>query len=174
MTITYHPVATPLGTLRAFHDQEALIGLYFVGQRYDRVVDSAATEMPPSDARAERLTRWLAAYSAGDDLPYPGPVRCTGTPLQQAVWAALQGIPFGATRTYGDIARAVGRGNAARAVGAAIGRNPISIIVPCHRVLGANGQLTGYAGGLDRKQALLAAEAARVRARLPILGGVVA
>ena len=82
-----------------------------------------------------------------------------GTPFQRAVWQALQRIPFGQTRTYGDIARDIGNPNAVRAVGAAIGQNPHSIIVPCHRVLGANGALTGFAGGLDRKQYLLAHEA---------------
>ena len=86
------------------------------------------------------------------------PLDAQGTPFQQAVWRALLAIPSGATTSYGALARALGSPTAVRAVGAAVGRNPLSVVVPCHRVLGADGSLTGYAGGLDRKTALLTLE----------------
>ncbi len=89
------------------------------------------------------------------------PLRMEGTPFQQAVWKALQTIPYGETRTYGQIARMIGRPKAVRAVGAACGRNPLPIVVPCHRVVGADGSLTGFSCGLDRKRFLLALEQSR-------------
>jgi methylated-DNA-[protein]-cysteine S-methyltransferase len=102
----------------------------------------------------------LLAYFEGDLQTFDLPLQfLMGTPFQQAVWRALQTIPFSGTTTYGDIAQRIGKPQAVRAVGAAIGRNPWSVVVPCHRVLGANGGLTGYAGGLDRKKHLLALEA---------------
>ncbi len=91
--------------------------------------------------------------------PYDGPLRLDGTPFQQQVWRALRTIPHGQTVTYGWLARRVGQPQGAQAVGAANGANPVAIVVPCHRVVGANGALTGYAGGLDAKRALLALEA---------------
>lgn len=107
--------------------------------------------------RALRL--WLDAYFAGDDAPFAGPLRLDGTPFQQQVWTALLDIPHGQTVTYGWLARRVGQPRGAQAVGAANGQNPVAIVVPCHRVVGASGALTGYAGGLDAKRALLALEA---------------
>ncbi|WCP15158.1 Methylated-DNA--protein-cysteine methyltransferase [Sphingobium sp. AntQ-1] len=115
------------------------------------------------DARAERsdhpilktAAAQLADYFAGRLRAFTVPLDFRGTPFQQTIWAALRDIPFGETRSYGDIARAVGRPTASRAVGAANGRNPISIIAPCHRVVGANGALTGFAGGMETKRWLL-------------------
>jgi methylated-DNA-[protein]-cysteine S-methyltransferase len=103
----------------------------------------------------------LNEYLAGKRTRFTVPVVMTGTPFQRSVWQALLTIPFGETRTYQQLANAMGAPRAVRAVGAANGRNPISILVPCHRVIGANGKLTGYAGGLERKAALLQLEGIR-------------
>jgi methylated-DNA-[protein]-cysteine S-methyltransferase len=107
----------------------------------------------------QKTVQQLQAYFAGQrkDFDLPLDLR-RGTPFQQAAWQALRALPYGATTSYGALSAAIGRPRAMRAVGAAIGRNPVSIIVPCHRVIGANGALTGYAGGLPRKQALLQLE----------------
>ena len=110
--------------------------------------------------------RQLGEYFAGARTTFTVPLDPVGTPFQRAVWAALCDIPFGETRSYGEVARAVGRPTAFRAVGAANGRNPISIITPCHRVIGATGALTGFAGGLAAKRLLLDLER---RPRLPTL-----
>jgi methylated-DNA-[protein]-cysteine S-methyltransferase len=106
-------------------------------------------------AAAQQLTEYFSGQRHTFDVPIHS---AWGTPFQRAVWQALQRIPYGHTSTYGEIARAIGNANAVRAVGAAIGQNPHTIIVPCHRVVGANGSLTGFAGGLDRKTFLLAHE----------------
>ena len=103
----------------------------------------------------------LAAYFAGELTVFDLPLDLRGTDFQRRVWAALREIPYGRTRTYGELATALGAPSASRAVGLANGRNPISIVVPCHRVVGASGSLTGYAGGVDRKRALLDLEACR-------------
>jgi methylated-DNA-[protein]-cysteine S-methyltransferase len=102
--------------------------------------------------------RQLAEYFAGTRTTFELPLDPVGTEFQQGVWAQLLRIPYGEIRTYGEVALALGRPTASRAVGMATGRNPLSIVVPCHRVIGANGRLTGYAGGLERKSALLALE----------------
>jgi methylated-DNA-[protein]-cysteine S-methyltransferase len=105
-----------------------------------------------------RAATQLAEYFAGTRRTFDLPLAAAGTAFQQRVWQVLTTIPFGATWSYGELARAIGNPAASRAVGAANGKNPIGIIVPCHRVIGSNGTLTGYAGGLDMKQALLAHE----------------
>lgn len=117
-------------------------------------------EWQRDDAALAPFVEQFAAYFAGRLRRFDLPLAATGTPFQQAVWQALCDIPYGETRSYGDIARAIGKPNAVRAVGAANGRNPLSIIIPCHRVIGQNGSLTGYAGGLPIKQALLTLERA--------------
>ena len=104
----------------------------------------------------------LAAYFAGERISFSVPLDFRGTPFQRQVWAELLTIPYGETRSYGEIARRLGCSGASRAVGAANGRNPISIIAPCHRVIGSGGKLTGFAGGLDAKQWLLRLEQASV------------
>lgn len=110
-----------------------------------------------SEALAPYLTEFRA-YFAGELQRFTLPLAAQGTAFQRSVWQALCDIPYGETRSYGDIAQAIGKPSASRAVGAANGRNPLSIIVPCHRVIGQNGSLTGYAGGLPIKQALLKLE----------------
>jgi methylated-DNA-[protein]-cysteine S-methyltransferase len=106
----------------------------------------------------QETARQLAAYFAGTLQSFDVPLDFAGTPFQQDVWRALLTIPYGQTRSYGEIARQIGRPSAVRAVGAANGKNPISIIAPCHRVIGATGELTGFAGGLHAKETLLALE----------------
>jgi len=115
-----------------------------------------------------RAQEQLLAYFAGDLTSFDVPLRPAGTPWQQKVWRALVDVPFGETKSYRDIARQVGNPRAARAVGMALNRNPIAIIIPCHRVVGADGSLTGYGGGLALKERLLAHER-RAVAGLPAL-----
>jgi methylated-DNA-[protein]-cysteine S-methyltransferase len=148
-------VPSPIGQLLLAGDGEVLGRLYMPPHRHapevtgDWVRDDDAYPV----ARAQ-----LAEYFAGERTAFDLPLAPAGTPWQHRVWAALREIPYGETRNYGEIAAAVGAPGAARAVGHANGRNPISIVVPCHRVVGADGRLTGYGGGLERKQALLAHE----------------
>jgi methylated-DNA-[protein]-cysteine S-methyltransferase len=112
----------------------------------------------PDDAMLRDAARQLEHYFAGGREPFTLPLDLHGTEFQRRVWAALQGIAIGHTRSYSDIARQLGQPSAVRAVGAAVARNPLSLFVPCHRVLGADGSLTGYAGGTQRKKALLEME----------------
>jgi methylated-DNA-[protein]-cysteine S-methyltransferase len=115
----------------------------------------------PDDALAAEMIDQLAAYFAGRRRVFDIPLDLQGTPFQRAVWEAVRAVPWGETRSYGEIARAIGRPQAVRAVGAANGANPLSIVVPCHRLVGAAGELRGYGGGLERKRALLALERGR-------------
>jgi len=141
---------SPVGPLTLISDGAALAHLEFENPRY------AYTPAPAgSDAVLDQTRRQLDAYFAGKLRAFDIPLAPKGTPFQQRVWAALLTIPYGVTRTYGQQAAAIGSPQASRAVGLANGRNPISIIVPCHRVIGANGGLTGYGGGMERKKMLL-------------------
>jgi methylated-DNA-[protein]-cysteine S-methyltransferase len=139
--------------------EQGLAGVWFV-HRQEHMPDSRQwttdEARPILRAAAQQLHEYFSGQRQSFDLPLQP---AWGTPFQRAVWQALQRIPYGRTSTYGDIARDIGNPKAVRAVGAAIGQNPHSIIVPCHRVVGANGSLTGFAGGLDRKQHLLHHEA---------------
>lgn len=146
---------TPLGTVRVVMDETAVTGLDFV--RGVRPLPSAAVWIRDR----ERLTPVLAQlreYFAGDRREFTLPVTLRGTDFQRQVWAAVQAISYGTTTTYANLARLVGRPAAARAVGAANARNPVCLLVPCHRVLGSSGQLSGYAGGLAVKAGLLRLE----------------
>jgi methylated-DNA-[protein]-cysteine S-methyltransferase len=137
-----------------------LAGLWFDGQKHHPGPMVAPED--PQHPMLQATARWLRAYWARtqDGEPTPTLDLTSGTPFQRAVWAALLRIPPGTTSTYAVMAAAAGSPAAVRAAGAAIGRNPISLVVPCHRVLGRGGALTGYAGGLERKRALLAHEVA--------------
>lgn len=152
-------IDSPLGPLTLAATATGLGGVWFDGQRHHpgRLAVPDNPRQPWLQQAAEELQAyWRDATQARFSVPLdPG-----GTPFQQAVWQLLRGIAAGQHRGYGELAAALGRPTAARAVGAAVGRNPLSIIVPCHRVLGASGALTGYAGGLDRKRDLLRREAA--------------
>ena len=149
---------SPLGRMLLAAGDDGLAGAWFYGQRYFArgLGDAEKNEQVEAPAlTAARL--WLDAYFAGERPGVAGlPLAPRGTAFQRRVWDALLAIPYGETRTYGELAAELG--SSPRAVGAAVGRNPISVIVPCHRVLGAGGSLTGYAGGLDRKRALLELE----------------
>ena len=171
---TSHVVAqghidTPMGTMTAAVTQRGLAGLWFDRQQHHPGTLDAARDDGHEHVRATK--RWLDAYWRGE-RPDNVALDPEGTPFQQDVWRALLAIEPGSTCCYGDIAAAIGRPAASRAVGAAVGRNPVGIIVPCHRVIGRDGTLTGYAGGLDRKQRLLAHEGsttASMRA-MPLFG----
>jgi methylated-DNA-[protein]-cysteine S-methyltransferase len=157
MTRRYAMVPSPLGEILLTFDSEALTGLYFVGQK-DQPTIGADWQRDDRDPIALRVAAQLQRYFGGGAASFDVPLRLEGTDFQRRVWAALLAIPAGRTLCYGDVAKRVGAAAAARAVGAAIGRNPVSIIVPCHRVIGRDGRLTGYAGGLPRKQHLLRLE----------------
>lgn len=153
-TCTYD---SPVGPLALIAEADALCGLYFPG-RGPAVVASSPTAGPTHAALFDEARRQLDAYFAGDLLQFDLPLAPRGTDFQQHVWQLLRQIPYGTTISYGELARRVGDPNASRAVGAANGKNPISIIVPCHRVIGADGKLTGFGGGLGTKRTLLELE----------------
>jgi methylated-DNA-[protein]-cysteine S-methyltransferase len=150
-------VSSPLGPILLTFGDGVLTGLYFLGQK-DQPAIGADWVRDDDDPIARRVAQQLEHYFDGGPADFDVPLHLRGTPFQQRVWEALRAIPAGRTLCYGDIARQVGAVAAVRAVGAAIGRNPVSIVVPCHRVIGRNGTLTGYAGGLERKQHLLRLE----------------
>ncbi len=145
---------SPIGGLTALATDRGVAGLWFDAQKHhpgdlDAPVDAAHPHIVA-------MRQWLDAYWAGrEPSPWQVPLDLHGTLFQREVWKVLLDIPFGRTRTYGEVAEQVGHGAVPRATGTAVGRNPVSILVPCHRVIGANGSLTGYAGGLPRKERLL-------------------
>lgn len=154
-TIAHLDVDSPLGQLRVFARDRVIVAIHLPKQA------NAPTLASELDSRhsilrkaAVQLEQWFAGKREAFDLP----LAAAGTGFQQSVWSALQAIPFGQTRSYGQLAIDLGRPQASRAVGAANGRNPIPIVVPCHRVIGQDGSLTGYAGGLAAKRWLLAHE----------------
>jgi methylated-DNA-[protein]-cysteine S-methyltransferase len=153
-TRTIAPISTPLGRMLAVVDRGgALVALDFDART------SPWRELPPDERRAARVIDALQAYFAGELRAFALALAPDGTPFQRRVWDELARIPYGETVSYLELARRVGDEKAVRAVGRANGANPIPIVVPCHRVIGADGTLTGYAGGLERKRALLALEA---------------
>jgi methylated-DNA-[protein]-cysteine S-methyltransferase len=149
---------SPLGQILLVASDEALTGLHFVGEKYYPAI-AADWQRQPKAKHIVRARKQLAEYFAGKRKAFDLMVDPAGTTFQRGVWRALQRIPYGVTTNYGALARRIGKPTASRAVGAANGRNPISIVIPCHRVIGVNGDLTGYAGGVDRKAALLRLEA---------------
>jgi methylated-DNA-[protein]-cysteine S-methyltransferase len=150
----YTYLRSPLGDLLLFGDEQALRGVY---------MDAKA---PPAWRRSDEAFaaagEQLDQYFAGERRDFDLPLDLRGTPFQRRVWQALLTIPYGETRSYGELAAQIGRPDRPRAVGAANGRNPVSIVVPCHRVIGSDGGLTGYGGGLARKRWLLDHEAGRL------------
>ena len=150
---------SPLGDVLLAATEQGLAGVWFV-HRQEHLPDSSQWVTDNAHPTLMAAATQLREYFEGQRQTFEIQLQpAWGTPFQRAVWQALQRIPYGHTSTYGDIARDIDNPKAVRAVGAAIGQNPHSIIVPCHRVLGANGSLTGFAGGLDRKKHLLALEA---------------
>ncbi|NML06557.1 methylated-DNA--[protein]-cysteine S-methyltransferase [Sphingomonas sp. G-3-2-10] len=157
MTYASRTMTSPVGTLTLVASPKGLTAILWENERAGRV--------PLGETREDRdhpvlieAERQIAAYFAGELTEFSVPLDFAGTDFQKSVWAALLTIPFGETRSYAEIAHQIGRPKAVRAVGAANGRNPISIIAPCHRVIGSNGSLTGFAGGLEAKQLLLTLE----------------
>jgi methylated-DNA-[protein]-cysteine S-methyltransferase len=155
-TTRYCTVDSPVGELLLLGDGTALIGLYMEVRRYAPALQPGWRRDPAAFSAARTQ---LAAYFAGELHRFELLLSPRGTPFQQRVWRALQDIAFGATESYGALAQRIGQPTASRAVGLANGRNPISIVVPCHRVIGSSGALTGYGGGIERKRWLLAHEA---------------
>ena len=150
---------SPLGPMIVAATERGLAGLWFEGQRH--LPDSSGWPHAPGHPVLREAVAQLSDYFAGRRSQFDLPLDLQGgTAFQQSVWQALLAIPSGRTTSYGDLSQRVGRPSAVRAVGAAVGRNPVSIVVPCHRVLGRDGSLTGYAGGLERKSALLGLEGA--------------
>ena len=154
--MTYYTyMESPVGRLLLAGDETGL-------QRVAFAEGGKALEPEPDwhedDRPLQQAVEQLKAYFAGDLRTFDLPLRMEGTPFQLAVWRALQDIPYGETASYGEIARRVGTPQGSRAVGLANGSNPIAIVVPCHRVIGSNGKLTGYGGGLNNKETLLALE----------------
>jgi methylated-DNA-[protein]-cysteine S-methyltransferase len=163
-TLSALRIDSPLGPITLAASAKGLCGLWFDDQKHgptetQRLAWQTDAQHPVLQSAAAQVQ----AYLSGQTLQWEGALDLSaGTPFQQAVWQALLRIPSGQSQSYGELARLLARPQAVRAVGAAVGRNPVSIIVPCHRVLGAGGQLTGYAGGLWRKQALLKLEGHRL------------
>ena len=157
-------VPSPLGSIAIAATDKGLAGLWFAeNQRYlpSELTDSKAWPEDANHPVLQQASQQLGEYFAGRRCRFDLPLDLSsGTAFQQSVWQALLAIPQGEVTSYGEVSRRIGKPSAVRAVGGAIGRNPVSIIVPCHRVTGTSGALTGYAGGLDRKTALLRLESA--------------
>jgi methylated-DNA-[protein]-cysteine S-methyltransferase len=157
MAYAFKTVPSPLGALRLVASDEGLVAILWENDNPDRVRLDELRQDAAHPVLVE-TEKQLGEYFSGGRQAFDLPLDFHGTEFQKRVWAQLLAIPFGETRSYGEIARAVGQPTASRAVGAANGKNPISIVAPCHRVIGANGALTGFAGGLEAKQRLLALE----------------
>lgn len=157
-------VPTDIGELLVVAERddtgEAVVGIYFPGHWYPPAAETIGEPVDwATDELFVRVGRELAAYLTGRSTAFSVPVRTHGDHFSERVWDLLAGIPYGATTTYGELAARLGNRNLAQRVGQAVGHNPVSILIPCHRVIGADGSLTGYAGGLERKRLLLELEA---------------
>jgi len=153
----YDTFKSPQGEMLLVATEDGLSGLYFKGQKYFPKKDKA-WRRAPNHAPLRQAKRELAQYFAGRRRRFEVPLDPQGTPFQRSVWKQISKVAFGKTTTYSELAHRAGHPGSARAAGAATGRNPLSVIVPCHRIMGADGSLTGYAGGLARKRALLQLE----------------
>ena len=158
MTLSYKEINSPVGKLKIVASAKHLVAVEWEVEPGNRKRDNPAKFDPRHPILCE-TERQLGEYFAGKRTQFDLPLEARGSEFEKKVWRALEKIPYGKTRSYLDLARAIGSPKACRAVGAANSRNPLPIIVPCHRVIGANGKLTGFAGGLDRKATLLAHEA---------------
>lgn len=164
--VAHAALDTPVGTFHLFGTPERLLTVTLPNESREeaeprlrrRLADAGPVEIVEDEAALCEPLAQLRAFFAGERTAFDLPLDAIGTPFQREVWAAVAAVPFGQTCSYGDIARAIGRPSAVRAVGAANGANPIPIIIPCHRVIGHNGTLTGYGGGLPLKERLLAFE----------------
>ncbi|MFC4908826.1 methylated-DNA--[protein]-cysteine S-methyltransferase [Actinomadura gamaensis] len=152
---THVVIDSPVGPLTLVADGPELVGLYMTEQRHRPEEETFGSPGDPQDEPFASVAAQLAAYFAGERHDFDLPLKMKGTPFQRRVWDALTRIPYGETVSYGELAAELGNPSASRAVGLANGRNPIGIIVPCHRVVGSTGSLTGYGGGIERKRFLL-------------------
>lgn len=173
MNLQYQIIDSPIDSLLAIVSPDGLVALEFDGVRRlafsrkrlsARIPGATFAPAPVRSGPMAPVRDWFRAYFAGSTTPSL-PYRLYGTEFQVAVWEALFEVPAGQTRTYGQLARRIGHPDAARAVGAAVGQNPIAIVAPCHRIVGADGSLTGFGGGLPRKKWLLAHEASHAPER---------
>jgi len=155
---THAVVHSPVGPLTLVAAGSVLAGLYMASGRHPPSQETLGDDTGTADAPLREAARQLGEYFAGRRTEFDLPLALEGTLFQRRVWDALRQIPYGETISYGELARRIGRPTAVRAVGLANGRNPIGIVVPCHRVVGSDGSLTGYGGGLERKQFLLGFE----------------
>ena len=162
--IQYRTVESPIGPLTLAGHGSVLTNLRMVDQTHE----PSRVGWSPEPRAFANVVEQLDAYFAGELLEFDIDLDLRGTEFQRRVWQALLTIPYGQTRSYGEIAEQIGAHGSARAVGLANGRNPVSIVVPCHRVIGAGGSLVGYGGGLDRKRALLELEQRRARTNLSL------
>jgi methylated-DNA-[protein]-cysteine S-methyltransferase len=158
MTLFYKEIESPVGKLKLVASSNALVAVLWEREHPNRVKLNTTT-LDPQHPTLLETERQLKEYFSGKRIEFDLPLQPHGSEFQKKVWQALRAIPFGQTRSYLDLAKAVGSSRAARAVGAANSKNPLSIIVPCHRVVGSDGSLTGFAAGLETKAALLALEA---------------
>ena len=154
--LLYHTYASPIGEISVCGTEKAICGLWFTDQK--KVYAPTADLIPGTCDLFEELDRWLELYFSGRDPGVLPPIQVQGTDFQKVVWALVAQIPYGTTVTYGQLAEQLGRSGAAQAVGGAVGHNPAELLIPCHRVVGSGGSLTGYAGGIPRKAALLILE----------------
>ena len=152
-------IDSPIGTLQLIADERGLTHVAFAGQH---LAVNGSGACPAATAVLDAAAQQLDDYFSGRRRAFALPLNAAGTAFQRQVWDGLRRIPWGETRSYGELARCIGRERAVRAVGAANGRNPLPIVVPCHRVIGADGSLTGFAGGLPIKHQLLALEGVRL------------
>ena len=156
-TLVRATYASPLGSMTLGASASGLTGVWFDGQRHGPDLETCPLE--PGHSTLREAVRQLSAYFEGRLRDFDLPLDlAAGSAFQQSVWRALLAIPRGSTTSYGALAQSLGKASASRAIGAAVGRNPLGIVVPCHRVIGKDGSLTGYAGGLERKVALLQLE----------------
>ena len=162
-TTRYRIIDSPIGPLTLTGDGEALTGLTMQDQSH---APTERRDLSPDERAFPDVVDQLAAYFAGELTEFDVDLRMEGTPFQRRVWSELLEIPYGETMSYGELARRIGQPTAFRAVGLANGRNPVAIIVPCHRVIGSTGALVGYGGGLDRKRRLLELERNQAEPRL--------
>ena len=160
MSTRHTILATPIGDLTVVRDDAGITGVYFPGHwtRPDRTAFGSRVKSGFEDVAGQ-----LAEYFAGERRQFDLPLHAVGDPVRERVWRLIAAIPYGRTATYGQLARALGDGTSAQEVGAAVGANPLSILVGCHRVVGSDGKLTGYAGGLDRKRRLLELESGQLQ-----------
>lgn len=160
MSVRHRVCESAWGDLLLTADGDALTGIYFTNHKYPPPAEALGDALAPDahDAVLSATAEQLREYAAGDRTTFDVPLAPVGDEFSQRVWQILREIPYGHTTTYGAIALQLGNRALAQRVGQAVGHNPISIIIPCHRVLGADGSLTGFAGGLDRKRALLTLE----------------